>query len=497
MDYLKKSGRGALLILLLALIGTSIGYITRIILARSLSVADYGLIYSILSFVALFTIFRDLSLNTSLLKFLPEYLIKNKFDVFRQVIRYVIKIQILIAFIIVFIIIFFAHSLSISYFKNEAAYLPLIFISLSFLISTFLSTFQTVLQTNKRILYYALSEPARIILVLFFVVILLPLGIVSVGYAYLFASIILVLILFFIIKKTMPFFGPVSKDSKNTKNVFNFGIALFIGSVSGTVINYADTLIITALKNLNDVGLYQAALPVSQLLWFFVGSTIPIIIPTISELIAKNENNAIKNGIEILIKTIGLITAGFVVIFITLPDRIISISFGAKYLDAALALQILAIGAVFYAAYTILSNTLIGLGKAKIFTKIFVTISLINLILDFIMIYFFSIIGAAVTNVVTYVIGSIICYFYVSKEIKINFNFLYGLKLILICAINSIFILLIKNVFTGITGFLILVFVSLIVFYVLFILVKPLEKEEIEKLKSSEILPKFMKILIR
>lgn len=496
MDYLKKSGRGAILILVLALSGTAMGYLIRIILARNLSIADYGLIYSILSFVALFTMFRDISLNTALLKFLPEYLVKNKMDVFRQVTRYTLKIQLLMALIISFLIILFARHISLLYFKSETAYMPLILIELSFLISTFLSFFQTLLQAGGKIFYFAISEPLRIFSVLVFIVVFLPLGIISVGYAYLFASIILVLVLFLFVKKSLSIFGPASTDKNNTSDVLSFGVTLFLGSFAGIVLNYADTLVLTALKPLNDVGLYQAALPTSQLLWFFVGSTIPILVPTVSKFASNNMIGSVKHGVELLIKSMSLITAAFAVIFVTMPEILISMTFGAKYVNASLALQILAIGSIFYVFYTALSNTLIGLGKAKIFTKVFVITSITNVILDVFLINFFGVTGASIANATAYLVGGIICYRYLSNEIKIKINMSYGVKLVFIFISNIIIISLIKNMFNGIDGFILLSIISLVIFYCLVALIKPLSRDEMQKIRSSEILPRFMKILI-
>ena len=72
-NYAKKAVYGASIIFFMNILAAVISYITRIVLARELGPYNYGLFYSVFTFVAFFLFFRDLGLNTALVKHIPEF----------------------------------------------------------------------------------------------------------------------------------------------------------------------------------------------------------------------------------------------------------------------------------------------------------------------------------------------------------------------------------------------------------------------------------------
>ena len=59
------------------LVGAPIGYLIRIFYARSLSLNDYGLFYSIIALFGLIGILNDIGMNSALIHYLPKF-IKEK-----------------------------------------------------------------------------------------------------------------------------------------------------------------------------------------------------------------------------------------------------------------------------------------------------------------------------------------------------------------------------------------------------------------------------------
>src|SRR3989338_66067 len=77
MTYTKLAVKGAATILVISLIAAFLGYIVRVILARNLTVEDFGLFYAIFGFLSLIGLFKSLGFDKALAKFIPEFLGKK------------------------------------------------------------------------------------------------------------------------------------------------------------------------------------------------------------------------------------------------------------------------------------------------------------------------------------------------------------------------------------------------------------------------------------
>ena len=77
MSYAKRAAKGGVSIFTFSIVGLLLGFILRTFLARNLSVTEFGLLYSVLAFMGLFSLFRDMGLNPALIKYIPEYIVKK------------------------------------------------------------------------------------------------------------------------------------------------------------------------------------------------------------------------------------------------------------------------------------------------------------------------------------------------------------------------------------------------------------------------------------
>ncbi|MEM2460231.1 MAG: oligosaccharide flippase family protein, partial [Candidatus Hadarchaeales archaeon] len=83
-DYAKRLLRGSTLVFLCMVASTFVAFLLRMFLARSLGVEGYGLFYSVFFFVSFFLLFRDLGLNSALVKFIPEFRVKGDLSSLRS-----------------------------------------------------------------------------------------------------------------------------------------------------------------------------------------------------------------------------------------------------------------------------------------------------------------------------------------------------------------------------------------------------------------------------
>jgi len=77
VDYTKRGLQSFLALFVLSVLGVGVGYIFRFVLARNLSVQDYGIFYAAYALLSVPFLFRDLGLGQALTKFVPEFLHRN------------------------------------------------------------------------------------------------------------------------------------------------------------------------------------------------------------------------------------------------------------------------------------------------------------------------------------------------------------------------------------------------------------------------------------
>jgi O-antigen/teichoic acid export membrane protein len=121
-----------------------LGYITKVILSRDLSVGEVGMIYGVIGFVSLLSVYNDLGLTESLNFFLPKYVIQKDFGKAKYILFLALRAQIVSSLCIATILFVLAPWLSVHYF-SEPSIIPLLRISALFFIGINIIHFTGVL----------------------------------------------------------------------------------------------------------------------------------------------------------------------------------------------------------------------------------------------------------------------------------------------------------------------------------------------------------------
>ena len=79
-SYTKSAVKGATVVLIISLVAAFLGYIVRFMLARNLTVEEFGLFYAVFAFLGLIGIFKSLGFDKALVKFIPEFIHKKEKD---------------------------------------------------------------------------------------------------------------------------------------------------------------------------------------------------------------------------------------------------------------------------------------------------------------------------------------------------------------------------------------------------------------------------------
>ena len=127
-------------------------YITRLIISNSpdVSVADFWLMYSIISLVTLLYTYNDLWLTESLQYFLPKFLIRKEYNNIKTAIRLSLAAEIITWIIISTWLWFWSNWLSIHYFHDESASTILKYFCFYFIWTNILQILQSIFKAFQK-----------------------------------------------------------------------------------------------------------------------------------------------------------------------------------------------------------------------------------------------------------------------------------------------------------------------------------------------------------
>ena len=449
-NYTKLAVKGVAVVFIVTLVASLLGYVARIILARSLSIEEFGLFYAVLSFLALVGTFQTLGFDKATSRFIPEFLHKKNYSSIKSSMFYVFIIQFFINSIVIVIIYLLSDFLAVNFFHTEKAGIILKLMAIAFFVDGFVLTLKSTFQGFRSMIYFSGIDAVRMLLIvmIIFTGVWLNYGILSPVYAYIITPIILMMIFgAILVKRVFPQFFKTEflVDKKLIKNISRYSIFILASSVGGVALYYSDVVLLTYLTDLRSVALYSVALPTAKVLMQFPRAIGGILVPLTVELWVKNRKELLSAGIEALYKYNVILIIPIVFAIFSFTDIVINLLYGQQYNEAGAALKILIIGMIFAVLYGININFFAGTRKPEITSKIVYTAAVFNLITNIMLIPLFGIIGAAITSTLSYFLMMVMGFFYIRKMIKVSFPVKIWVKTFIAGVLFTIVIWLLKK----------------------------------------------------
>jgi len=203
------------------------------------------------------------------------------------------------------------------------------------------------------------------------------------------------------------------------KTYFIDGWHLFLSQINISLFSNTNPIILGLLANDQAVGYYSIAEKTMRALAMFQTPITGSIFPYITKLIKENKQLAINKLKKIILYGSIIYTISIIFVIIFAP-QIISILFGNSSLPAVNVLRIISI-----VPLTIFLNNIFGtqimlnIGRKKEFANILFKGAILNILLCFVLTYYFSYIGTAISLLIVEFYIMIAMYFQVYKEFKI------------------------------------------------------------------------------
>ena len=216
-------------------------------------------------------------------------------------------------------------------------------------------------------------------------------------------------------------------------------LLLFSLIFSQTIYTSSDTTILGLYKGDLQVGLYSTSVKVYNIVNTVVASVAWVVMPQLSVSFAKRDYKQVNSLLKYSLNFILVLGLPCLVGLNVITKEIIFLIAGESYLKAQLSLRILTVSLGFsFVGGWIGNMILLPAGKEKICLKSSVVSAGVNIFLNLILIPIWGLNAAAVTTAISELLGIIIKYPYVDKEIHID-----GLKQMLIAPVIGSFAIVI------------------------------------------------------
>lgn len=453
----------------------------RILYSQTISITDFGLIFSIVNFFGIIMIFTNLGLSNSLKYFIPKFLAKNNIDKVRNIFYYTFSIQLSLVLIVSLIIFFLSSFLAKNYFDSGTSIIIIKIFLIYFIFFVLFNSLSDLFVAHELFIYNRVIKLIQISLIFFFSLSFFLLEINNLIFFYslswgLSSLIVFLIYLIIYLKKFRYIFKKKpSFDFILLKEQIKYSFFTMISGFGTNILNQIDVVMITYFLSVSSVAFYSNAFALSDAIIGFFAMLSLVFMPKFSELKEKNQYHQLRNILSTLYEIILFFILPITLILFTFSEIIIITIFGEKYLSSGLLLSIFAVFMIFKILFKYNIAFMNGLGLAKNLSIILISTSIFNIIFNLTLINIYQEIGVVFATTISWLLLFIITYISVSKETNYKINYF---KIIKILFSGIIFlgltILLKKNIFLFniyFTGIIIII-ISYISYFIFGYLIK-------------------------
>jgi O-antigen/teichoic acid export membrane protein len=194
--------------------------------------------------------------------------------------------------------------------------------------------------------------------------------------------------------------APVYETREWVKHAF----PLMLGASSKLLVNRMDVLMVAPLASLQQVALYGAAFRITYLITFPQVVAMNVATPYLAESIARNDRERTTRLFALSILFSIATSLPVVLLLVLFPETLLSAVFGADYAVAGPTLAVLAVAQLFNAITLPLSSLMVAGGLGKTFAATTFVTLLLNVAFNFIMIPNYGGLGAAFGSLATLIL---------------------------------------------------------------------------------------------
>ena len=367
------------------------GFLFSVVIARILTPEQFG-IYALAISVCFFIMQIDFGTGYTTIRYIAYAVGRKDEGLTRGYFRFFLKIRLVIGFLFVLLLVILAESLAIHVFKKPEIFVPLEILAI-FLFFFFLTHFiDCCFQAFQDFKYSAIKsiiyESLKFALVI-------PLSLIFFNGIFIgltLASALTFIIILSLFRKKYSYLFKNAAKKIEIRRVLRFMSFVSIGNFSSVVFTYVDMIMLGIFLSAKYIGYYKAA---TNIIFGIAGLTgiAGVLFPVFTQL----EGESLENAFKKVFRYTSILSFPFAVCIAYFSPQIVSVIYGADYLPASLPLLILSPIIIFNAINFF--GVLFGAKeKPEYNTAVSITSMAINILLNYVLILKFGMVGAAIAT---------------------------------------------------------------------------------------------------
>jgi O-antigen/teichoic acid export membrane protein len=454
------------------------GLILIPILTKTLGAEGYGIWAQAIVTIALITPLVTLGLSSAMIRFLAAERDKKEIQEGFYSSSLLIFFVSLLASSILFI---FSEPIAASLFGGATEVVKLIAVIIPFwnLDTTLFSLF-TAFNQMKRYSIFRIAETfGEVGLVAYMV--LSGFGIYGAVISILIIRIVIILVMSVLVIKEI---GVKIPDFSKLKSYLHFGLPLVPSTIFAWIAASSDRYVIVYFLGIAPVGIYSAAYNISQAAIFMSLAPISfVLVPTLSRLYDDKKIEEVKTHLRYSLKYFLMFAIPVAFGVSTLAKQILMILATSEFVyTGSVVIPFVALSMVLSGIYSIIGTIFILVKKTKIYGLIWGLAALTNLSLNIVLVPYIGILGAAIATLISFAIASAITVRMSFKYLKFEIDWSFIIKSIIAAVIMSLIIWKLNPI--GTLNVLVSIGVGAGIYFLILVLLKGIEREEVGFLKS-------------
>lgn len=408
--------------------GAGMSFFFSILISRMFDTSTVGLYYLAISVFNIAIIISKMGLENSLIKYVSiENSEKNGRTIKEIIISSIIIVSIISIILIIFIAIF-SYKISIGIFHEQKLSLMIKVVILAILPNALLSICASSLKGLGKIQEGMFLESAGVpfinvvLLIIFYYVFNYKNSFVLISISYVISNIFISLVSFGVLKRNTKHLNDKKDNNFNVQVLMKTAVPLLIVASTNYLLSSTDTLMLGALKNPIEVGIYNISSKITMFPSMLLVAINSVVGPEFS-IAVKNKNfDQVKGVLHTTSRIMLLIALAICSIFIIFSSYIISI-FGAGYNSGQSIICIVSIGQFFVLATGPTANLLMMSGNEKHHRNITLFSAVLNILLNFLLIPNYGANGAALATTISLISKNFLTVYMVKKKLKLFIYF--------------------------------------------------------------------------
>ncbi|MDP5027627.1 MAG: flippase [Flavobacterium sp.] len=202
----------------------------------------------------------------------------------------------------------------------------------------------------------------------------------------------------------------------STKGLLKTASPMLFSGLLLYLLNWTDVIMLGIMTNESEVGIYNIAYKIGSVGFLVIVSVSTIITPKIAELYGSGNLQELKKLIHSSTRIISILTIPLVLLLVVGSESILSF-FGENVIVGSPTLIIVSVGVLFSAMAGNVDQILNMTNNQVLLRNITILSFFVNISLNFLLIPYYGINGAAFASLISNVVINTLCLYYIKKKL--------------------------------------------------------------------------------